>query len=120
MSLTNNDRKIRSESGNSFPQGRFASEIAGALHRQCDGLPGGTEMVVRLTGANERTVRNWFEAKNGPSGELLVALCRHSDEVLETVLRLAGRTLHVRSMQVALAQRAARDLCVILEALNEQ
>ena len=51
-------------------------------------------MVVQLTGANDRTVRNWFEAKNGPSGELLVALCRHSDEVLDTVLRLAGRTLH--------------------------
>ena len=119
MSLTNNDRKIRSESGNSFPQVRFASEIAGALHRQCDGLPGGIEMVIRLTGANERTVRNWFEAKNGPSGELLVALCRHSDEVLDTVLRLAGRTLHVRALQIALAQRTARDLCAILDAIDE-
>jgi hypothetical protein len=120
MSLTNNDRKFRPESGNPFPQGRFATEIAEALHRQCDGLPGGIEMVVQLTGANARTVRNWFEAKNGPSGELLVALCRHSDEVLDTVLRLAGRTLYVRSLQIGLAQRTARELCEILEALDEQ
>ena len=108
MSITNNNRKIRSESGNSFPQGRFASEIAGALHGQCDGLRSEIEMVVRLTGANERTVRNWFEAKNGPSGELLVEWCRHSDKVLDTVLRLAGRRLHVGALQIALAQRTAR------------
>ena len=64
-----------------------------------DGMHAGIEVVVQLTGANERTVRNWFEAKNGPSGELLVALCRHSDEVLATVLRLAGRAVHGRAMK---------------------
>lgn len=119
MSLTNDDRKLRPESGNSFPQARFAADIARALHRQYDGVHAGVEVVVRLTGANERTVRNWFDAKNGPSGELLVALCRHSDEVLSTVLNLAGRPLHVRAMQTALAQRTARELCTILDALTE-
>ena len=119
MSLTNNDRKIRSESGNSFPQQRFASAIAEALHRQCDGLPGGIEMVVQLTGANQRTVRNWFEAKNGPSGELLVALCAHCDEVLATVLKLAGRSVHARGMKIGIAQRAAHDLCAMLDAIDE-
>ena len=63
------------------------------------GCTAGLKIVVQLTGANERTVRNWFDAKNGPSGELLVALCRHSDEVLATVLTLAGRELHVRALQ---------------------
>jgi len=28
--------------------------------------------------------QEWFEAKNGPNGEFLIALCRHSDQVLET------------------------------------
>ena len=120
MSLTNNDRKIRSESGKSFPQERFASAIAAALHRQYDGLRGGIEIVVELTGANERTVRNWFEAKNGPSGELLVALCRHSDEVLATVLSLAGRVLQVRALNLELAQQRARELCAVLEAIDGQ
>ena len=120
MSLTNHGRNLRPESEKSLPHGRFATAIAEALHRECDGLRGGIEMVVQLTGANDRTVRNWFEAKNGPSGELLVALCRHSDEVLDTVLRLAGRTLHARSLQIGIAQRTARELCVILEALDER
>jgi hypothetical protein len=68
MSLTNNDRKIRPQSGNSFPETRFAAEVASALHRQYDGLHAGVDVVVQLTGANERTVRNWFAGKNGPSG----------------------------------------------------
>src|SRR5688500_4835575 len=120
MSLTNSDRKIRSESGSCFPQARFATEIAEALHRQYDSIHSGVEVVVQLTGANERTVRNWFDAKNGPSGELLIALCSHSDEVLATVLRLAGRALYVRALRIALAQRAAHDLCAILDAIDGQ
>jgi hypothetical protein len=39
--------------------------------------------VARLADAKERGVRNWFEfeAKNGPSGEHLIALMRRSDVV---------------------------------------
>ncbi|TXI89047.1 MAG: hypothetical protein E6Q40_02845, partial [Cupriavidus sp.] len=32
-----------------------------------------------------------FEGRNGPSGENLVALVRHSDAVFGTVLELSGR-----------------------------
>jgi hypothetical protein len=47
--------------------------------------------VMSYTGAGERTVKNWFEGKNGPNGENLVGLVRHSDEVLEALLLMAGR-----------------------------
>ncbi len=47
--------------------------------------------VMAYTGAGERTVKNWFEGKNGPNGENLVELVRHSDEVLEALLWMAGR-----------------------------
>ncbi len=47
--------------------------------------------VMAYTGAGERTVKNWFEGKNGPNGENLVELVRHSDEVLEALLLMAGR-----------------------------
>ena len=47
--------------------------------------------VARLTAANERTVRNWFEGKNGPSGENLVSLMQHSDAVLDMALVRSGR-----------------------------
>ena len=47
--------------------------------------------VMAFTGAGERTVKNWFEGKNGPNGENLVELVRHSDEVLEALLWMADR-----------------------------
>jgi len=46
---------------------------------------------MAYTGAGERAVKNWFEGKNGPNGENLVMLVRHSDEVLEALLSMAGR-----------------------------
>ncbi len=47
--------------------------------------------VMAYTGAGERTVKNWFEGKNGPNGANLVELVRHSDEVLEALLWMADR-----------------------------
>jgi hypothetical protein len=47
--------------------------------------------ATRLAQANERAVRNWFEAKNVPSGENLISLLQHSNAVLRTVLNLADR-----------------------------
>src|SRR5829696_6367094 len=95
MSSTRKGRKVRSEAGNSFPNDRlgsvpFAQAVAAALREEFGILPAGIKTVARLAGANERAVKNWFQAKNAPSGELLVTLCRHSELVLETVLRLAG------------------------------
>src|SRR5215208_3575512 len=116
MSLTKNDRKIQTESGRLFPSEPFAAEIAAALHREYDGMHAGMKVVVQLTGANERAVRNWFDAKNGPNGEFLVALCRHSDQVLETFLLLAGRTDHLRARKLA---RAKDTLQEILDMLSE-
>lgn len=73
--------------------------------------------VVALTGANERAVRNWFEAKNGPNGEFSIALCRHSDQVLETFLLLAGRRDHLRAHSIV---RAKDTLQKILGLLSER
>lgn len=53
--------------------------------------PSALKQVAHLTGANERTVRNWFEGKNGPSGEGLVSLVRNSHSMLQVVLTLSGR-----------------------------
>ena len=47
--------------------------------------------VMAYTGVGERTVKNWFAGKNGPNGKNLVELVRHSDEVLEALLLMAGR-----------------------------
>ncbi len=119
MSLPKRDRNSQTQSGNTLPPDRFVGAIAGALHRQYDGTRDGMRTVVSLTGANAKTVRNWFEARNGPNGSSLVALCRHSDEVLGTVLNLAGRPLHSRATNVAQATAKAGELLSILQKLNQ-
>jgi hypothetical protein len=73
---------------------------------------------VALTGANERAVRNWFDAKNGPNGEFLIALCRHSDQVLETFLLLAGRTAHVKAKKIVEAKQKLREILTLVSELE--
>ncbi len=100
MSRTKKDRKIQSDSGKTFQPGSksarlgaggFALAIATALQKDFGGTRRGIKTIAGLTTANERAVKNWFDGRNGPSGEFLIALCRHSDQVLETVLILADR-----------------------------
>lgn len=100
MSRTKKDRNFQSKSGKEFPDNdmkaplgssRFAAIIADALRREFGGTNAAVKIVVGFTQANERAVKNWFLAKNGPGGSHLVALMRHSEEVLETLLILAGR-----------------------------
>lgn len=97
MSFTENDRKVRSKRGKSFPSGgdyggtALADAMSEALRAEFGLAPSSVKHVARLTHSNERAVRNWFDAKNGPSGENLVCLIQHSDAVFNTVLALAGR-----------------------------
>lgn len=117
MSLTKTDRMIRSISGMTFPPGGLADAIAAALRREYGATHAAVKTVVSLTGANERAVKNWFDAKNAPSAEFLMALCRHSDEVFEIVLLIAGRTEHVKAKKVADATGKLREILVLLDEL---
>lgn len=125
MSSTQNDRKLRSESGRSFLQSdrsggvdRFAEAIAGALRREFGAMPGAVKQVVRITGANERAVRNWFEARNAPNGENLVILMGRSDEVLEVVLQLAGRQELVTARRLSGARDKLREMLALMDDLQ--
>lgn len=119
MSFTENDRKFRSRFGKPFHDGGgydgrpFAQAIAAALKADFGLAPSAVKRVARLTTANERTVRNWFEGKNGPSGENLVSLMKHSDSVLETALVLSGRG----KIAVGLAMAGLREQLVAAVAM---
>ncbi len=101
MSFRKKGRKFRTVSGKTFPKlsdkisGSDGYEIAAVIAETLRETFGGTRMSVKTvmayTGAGERTVKNWFQGKNGPNGENLVELVRHSDEVLEVFLLMAGR-----------------------------
>jgi hypothetical protein len=101
MSFRNKGRKFQPVSGKAFSSASgtvaesegydFKGFIAETLHKAFGGTARSIKTVMAYTDAGERTVKNWFEARNGPNGENLIELIRHSDEVLEAVLVMAGR-----------------------------
>ncbi len=101
MSFRKKGRKVRPVSGKTFPRSSgtveksdgydYTAVIAETL-REAFGKTGrSVKTVMAYTGAGERAVKTWFEGKNGPNGENMVELVRHSDEVLEALLSMAGR-----------------------------
>jgi hypothetical protein len=118
MSLAKDDRINRSIPGKTLHAERFSDAIARALHREFDHTHAAIKTVVALTGANERAVRNWFDAKNGPNGEFLIALCRHSNEVLETFLLLAGRNEHIKARKVIEAKQKLHEIVALIDELD--
>jgi hypothetical protein len=87
--------------------------IAGALKADFGATPSALKTVAQLTHSNERTVRNWLEGKNGPTGSNLVILMRHSDRILGTVLELADR--HDLGLAVRLTSLRARLIDAVAE-----
>ena len=82
--LPNADDEVRLEVN-------YRQTIAAALHRELEGTHRAVKTTMRWTGASERTAKNWIAGSHGPSGEHLISLMRHSDEVLAGLLSLAGR-----------------------------
>ncbi len=101
MSFRKKGRKVRPVSGITFPRssgtvgksdGNDFTVVITETLREAFGRSGRSiKTVMAYTGAGERAVKNWFEGKNGPNGENLIELVRHSDEVLEALLLMAGR-----------------------------
>ena len=104
--------------GQHEPDKVFAVEIAAALRRSLGDSSAGAKVVASWTGANEKTVKNWFAGKYGPSGEHLVSLVRHSDEALETFLALAGRQDLMVAVKLAAAEQAIEDLLTAVRQLG--
>jgi hypothetical protein len=95
----------------------FAEAIAAAMRAEWGASPSARKRVGRITNANERAVRNWFEGKNGPSGENLVLLIRHSDAVLETVLELSGRQALLRAAGVLGLRNRLKEIVDAIDGL---
>ena len=98
------------EVGRQQTSGCFADEVASALKRSLGDSRAGVKTVAVWTGANEKTVKNWFSGTYGPSGIHLVALARHSDEVLGTFLAMAGREDLMVAVKLVVAEEAISEL----------
>ena len=115
MSFPKKDRRTQSISRTTLQPERLTDAIAAALHREYGSTHAAVKTVLHLIGGNERAIKNWFEGKNAPNGESVLALCRHSDEVLTTFLRLAGRTEHLQAKRVVDATCRLRELLLVLD-----
>jgi hypothetical protein len=126
MSFTENDRNFRSNIGKSFPDdGSYdrrpiAGAIAEALQNDFGGTPSAVKRLARLTTSNERTVRNWLDAKNGPNGESLIKLMQHSDAVFEAVLQLAFRELGGFGPGLTKLRESLVAAVTAIDAMSEQ
>ncbi|RHW18234.1 hypothetical protein D1610_07070 [Sphingomonas gilva] len=92
--------------------------IAEALRIEFGNTPSTIKTVARMTNTNERTVKNWFDAKNGPSGENLVILMHNSQEVLQAVLLLSGHHDLLVTMKVTATKNKLREMLEMLDELS--
>lgn len=125
MSFTENDRNFRSEAGKTFPHEtamvdatNFVDAVAFALRQEFGSQPAAVKSIARLLGANERAVRNWFEGKNGPNGEHLVGLMRHSDAVMTAMLHLSRRDHSREALAIADIRVKLSELLILVEGLE--
>jgi len=97
----------------------FTAEIASALRRSLGSTGAGVKTVAGWTGANEKTVKNWLSGRYVPSGEHLAALARHSDEVLNAFLVMAGRQDLMVATKLAAAEQAIMELLMAVQSLSD-
>jgi hypothetical protein len=101
MSFPKKVRKFRTENRKSFPKSStaindsinydVATVLSESLRESFGDSRAVAKSLMRITGAGERTVKNWLEGKNLPCAENLINLASHSDEILYAFLFLADR-----------------------------
>jgi hypothetical protein len=104
-------RKFPNDAG--LAASTYATLIADILKAELGNSHQAQKTLMRWTGANERTAKNWLSGTNGPSGEHLLRLMRNSDKVFECVLRLSRRPAVLsiqRLTEVRNSLQAAADL----------
>jgi hypothetical protein len=107
---------VFTKTGNSFlAQKQYAAEIARALHTELGETHQAAKTLMRWTNANERTVKNWMAGSNGPRGEHLVALVKHSDLALAAFLEMAERPLALTASELPTLRQ---KLQVMIEGID--
>ncbi|AYM80356.1 hypothetical protein G6L67_04240 [Agrobacterium tumefaciens] len=129
MSPTKKDRNIQSNIGKDntatgsvgrLGAAAFALAIASALKTEFGDVGSSVKTISKLTSANQRAVKNWLDGKNGPSGEFLILLCRHSENVLETFLMLSGRSDLVKVKKYRDTRIKLNEMIALLSEIEEK
>jgi hypothetical protein len=102
-----------------LPPTTYAALIADILRTELGNTHQAHKTLMRWTGANERTAKNWLSGSNGPSGEHLLRLMRHSDRVFECVLRLSRRPAVLSMRRLADIRNSLRTTADLLSEVIE-
>jgi hypothetical protein len=111
--------------GKNFPSGsraarqgpNYVTVVAACLRKELGDTHQAVKTVMKWTGANERTVKNWLAGRYGPNGKHLIRLFRHSDEVLDALLRLAGREEVIAAQGLASVREVLAQALVRIDLL---
>ncbi|MET4274284.1 MULTISPECIES: hypothetical protein [unclassified Bradyrhizobium] len=113
------------KTGKKFPTGvgsspsTYAAVIADILKAELGNSHHAHKTLMRWTGANERTAKNWLSGSNGPSGEHLLQLMRNSDRVFEFVLRLSHRPALLSNQRLEEVRNSLRITADLLSEVIE-
>ena len=96
----------------------YAMDIATALRAELGTSARATKTVARWTGVSERAAKYWLSGRRGPDGWNLILLARHSDAVLQSVLKLAHRDTYELAIELTAARAALMRAVTLLDALT--
>lgn len=89
MSFSKKDQVFPSKLGR-LSETEFAQIVAHALRHDFGETPSAIKHIGKLTGANLRTIKNWYKAGNMPSSVHLLLLGRSSSTLLKFILEQLG------------------------------
>lgn len=111
------------KTGKKFPaphRAEYASLIAEILRTELGGSHQAHKTLMRWTGANQRSAKNWLSGSHGPSGEHLLHLMRHSDRVFECVLRLSNRRAILCDAKLSHVRNTLQQTAELLSGIIEE
>ena len=94
----------------------YAEAVANALRADLDGNHHAIKTVMRWTGSNERTVKNWMAGTHGPSGEHLVTLAYYSESVMAVLFQLTGKTEMIKKVDASLLRSKIIEALAIIDS----
>jgi hypothetical protein len=102
-----------------FSAPTYASLIASILNSELGNSHQAHKTLMKWTGANERTAKNWLSGSNGPSGEHLLKLMRNSDAVFACVLTLSQRPAVLSNQRLLEVRKSLQSTADLLSEIIE-
>ena len=96
----------------------FARLVSTALKASLRGQVSSIKIVAGWTGANERTVKNWFAGIRAPSGDHFLGLAENSPAVLAAFLAAINRNDCLVMAEIESARSKVEAALIALEAVR--